>query len=90
MFVFDNLLEMDDKNLGTLIRNVDGDMLVKALKGVDETIAQPLPRLHVGARRRRHPRRDGGARPDEARRGAGGAEGDDRRSPAAWPRTARS
>lgn len=37
MFVFENLLEMDDKNLGTLIRNVDGDILVKALKGLDET-----------------------------------------------------
>jgi flagellar motor switch protein FliG len=36
MFVFDNLLEMDDKNLGTLIRNVDGDILTRALKGVDE------------------------------------------------------
>ena len=37
MFVFDNLLDMDDKNLGTLIRNVDGDILSRALKGVDET-----------------------------------------------------
>ncbi|MEH3045766.1 flagellar motor switch protein FliG [Sphingomonas adhaesiva] len=36
MFVFENLLEMDDKNLGTLIRNVDGDTLTRALKGVDE------------------------------------------------------
>ena len=36
MFVFENLLEMDDKNLGTLIRNIDGDILVRALKGVDE------------------------------------------------------
>lgn len=36
MFVFENLLEMDDKNLGTLIRNVDGEVLTKALKGVDE------------------------------------------------------
>ena len=36
MFVFDNLLEMDDKNLGTLIRNVDTDILTRALKGVDE------------------------------------------------------
>ena len=36
MFVFDNLLEMDDKNLGSLIRNVDGEVLTKALKGVDE------------------------------------------------------
>ena len=36
MFVFENLMEMDDKNLGTLIRNVDGDILTKALKGCDE------------------------------------------------------
>ncbi len=36
MFIFDNLLELDDKNLGTLIRNIDGDVLVRALKGVDE------------------------------------------------------
>ena len=38
LFVFDNLLEMDDKNLGTLIRNVDGEILVKSLKGVDEAV----------------------------------------------------
>lgn len=36
MFIFENLLDLDDKNLGTLIRNVDGDILVRALKGVDE------------------------------------------------------
>jgi len=38
MFVFDNLLELDDKNLGTLIRNIDGDILTRALKGVDESM----------------------------------------------------
>uniref|UniRef100_UPI0035C9CA45 flagellar motor switch protein FliG n=1 Tax=uncultured Sphingomonas sp. TaxID=158754 RepID=UPI0035C9CA45 len=38
MFVFDNLLELDDKNLGTLIRNIDSDILTRALKGVDESI----------------------------------------------------
>ena len=38
MFVFDNLLELDDKNLGTLIRNIDGDILTRALKGVDEAV----------------------------------------------------
>ena len=36
MFVFENLLELDDKNLGTLIRNIDGDILTRALKGLDE------------------------------------------------------
>lgn len=38
MFVFDNLLELDDKNLSTLIRSVDADVLVKALKGVEEDV----------------------------------------------------
>jgi flagellar motor switch protein FliG len=38
LFVFDNLLEMDDKNLGALIRNVDGEILTKSLKGVDESV----------------------------------------------------
>ncbi len=38
MFVFDNLLEMDDKNLSTLIRNIDTEVLVKSLKGVEEDI----------------------------------------------------
>lgn len=38
MFVFDNLLELDDKNLSTLIRNVDSDVLVKSLKGVEEEV----------------------------------------------------
>ena len=38
MFVFDNLLDLDDKNLGTLIRNIDSDILTRALKGVDESI----------------------------------------------------
>ena len=40
MFVFDNLLELDDKNLSTLIRNVDGTILVKALKGVEEDVRE--------------------------------------------------
>jgi len=36
LFVFENLLDMDDKNLGMLIRNIDSDLLTRALKGVDE------------------------------------------------------
>lgn len=38
MFVFDNLLEMDDKNLSTLIRSIDGEILIKSLKGVEEDV----------------------------------------------------
>jgi len=40
MFVFDNLLDLDDKNLGTLIRSIDGDVLTRALKGVDEGVRE--------------------------------------------------
>ncbi|WP_109808062.1 flagellar motor switch protein FliG [Sphingosinithalassobacter portus] len=36
MFVFDNLLDLDDKNLSTLIRSIDADTLARALKGVEE------------------------------------------------------
>ncbi|WP_454278834.1 flagellar motor switch protein FliG [Sphingomonas sp. Marseille-Q8236] len=36
LFIFENLLEMDDKNLGALIRNVDGEVLIRSLKGADE------------------------------------------------------
>jgi flagellar motor switch protein FliG len=36
MFVFDNLMALDDKNLGTLLRSVDSDILVVALKGADD------------------------------------------------------
>ncbi|MFN3944671.1 MAG: flagellar motor switch protein FliG [Allosphingosinicella sp.] len=36
MFVFEDLMELDEKNLGTLLRNVDNDVLVVALKGADE------------------------------------------------------
>ena len=40
MFVFDNLLELDDKNLGILIRNIDSDNLMRALKGVDAGVRE--------------------------------------------------
>ncbi len=40
MFVFDNLLELDEKNLGVLIRNIDSDNLVRSLKGVDEAVRE--------------------------------------------------
>ena len=36
MLVFDNLMALDDKNLGTLLRSVDSEILVVALKGADD------------------------------------------------------
>ena len=36
MFVFDNLMALDDKSLGTLLRSVESEILVVALKGADD------------------------------------------------------
>jgi flagellar motor switch protein FliG len=36
MFIFEHLLELDDKSMGTLLRSVESDVLVLALRGVDE------------------------------------------------------
>jgi flagellar motor switch protein FliG len=36
MFVFEHLLALDDKSMGTLLRAVESDVLVLALKGVDD------------------------------------------------------
>lgn len=38
MFIFDNLSDMDDKNLGTLMRTVESDILVVALKGANDML----------------------------------------------------
>jgi len=38
MFVFDNLMALDDKSLGTLLRTVENDVLVVALKGADDRL----------------------------------------------------
>jgi hypothetical protein len=38
MFVFDNLLELDDKNLSTLIRSIDSEVWSSSLKGVEEAV----------------------------------------------------
>jgi flagellar motor switch protein FliG len=38
MFVFDNLLELDDRGMQRLIREISTDALVVALKGVDEKV----------------------------------------------------
>ncbi len=38
MFIFDNLMALGDKDLGTLLRAVDNDTLVVSLKGADEKL----------------------------------------------------
>ena len=38
MFIFDNLMAVGEKDLGTLLRAVDNDILVVSLKGADEKL----------------------------------------------------
>ena len=40
-------MELDEKNLGILLRNVENDVLVVALKGADEKLREQDARLHV-------------------------------------------
>lgn len=42
MFVFDNLIKSDDRSLQTLLRAVDPEILVIALKGADEDLTAKL------------------------------------------------
>lgn len=38
MFIFDNLIDLDEKNMGALLRGVDTELLVVALKGANEML----------------------------------------------------
>jgi flagellar motor switch protein FliG len=42
MFIFDNLIDVDEKNLGTLLRNVENDILVVALKGTNDRLREKM------------------------------------------------
>lgn len=42
MFVFENIVDIDDRGLQTVLREVDNDALVIALKGADETVRQKV------------------------------------------------
>jgi flagellar motor switch protein FliG len=42
MFVFDNLIKSDDRSMQTLMRSVETELLVLALKGADEALREKL------------------------------------------------
>lgn len=42
MFIFDNLMELNDKNLGALMRAVDSSILTLALKGTQQELADRM------------------------------------------------
>lgn len=42
MFVFENLIDVDDKGIQILLREVSGDLLQRALKGADENLKEKI------------------------------------------------
>ncbi|NKF50221.1 flagellar motor switch protein FliG [Shewanella sp. WXL01] len=42
MFVFDNLIDVDDRGIQALLREVQQDVLMKALKGADEALKEKI------------------------------------------------
>ena len=42
MFVFENLIDVDDRGIQTLLREVSGDLLTKALKGADDNLKEKI------------------------------------------------
>ena len=42
MFVFKNLIDVDDRGIQTLLREVSGDLLTKALKGADDNLKEKI------------------------------------------------
>lgn len=42
MFVFDNLVDVDDRGIQTLLREVTSDRLIVALKGADEAVKEKI------------------------------------------------
>ncbi|MBU2069593.1 MAG: flagellar motor switch protein FliG [Gammaproteobacteria bacterium] len=42
MFVFENLVDVDDRGIQTLLREIQQDVLMKALKGADENLKEKI------------------------------------------------
>jgi flagellar motor switch protein FliG len=42
MFIFEDLMDLDDKNLGVLLRNVENEVLIVALKGADDKLREKM------------------------------------------------
>lgn len=42
MFIFDNLLDIDDRGIQTILREVQSDQLIIALKGADSTLQEKI------------------------------------------------
>ena len=83
LFVFDNLLKLDDRGMQAILREVQADVLSVALKGADEEIKEKIFK-NMSKRAAEILRDDIAAKgPVRLQRGRAGAEGDSRRRVAA-------
>ena len=75
MFVFDDVLKLDDKAIQMVLKEVASDTLIVALKGAAARAQGKDSGQYVVARRRDAARRPGVARPHASVRSGGAAEG---------------
>ena len=75
MFTFDDLEKIDDKGIQALLKEVQSESLVIALKGATPELREKIFKQHVHPRRRDAARRPRVARPGARVRSRGRAEG---------------
>ena len=90
VFVFDNLIDLDDRGMQELLRQVPGEQAAARLKGCGRAAQGEDLQEHVAARGRDAARRPGGERPGAPLRSRGARRRRSCRSPASWPRKAPS
>ncbi len=49
MFLFENLVEVDDRSIQRLLQEVDSESLLIALKGAEQPLREKVPAQHVSA-----------------------------------------
>ena len=88
--MFDNLLNVDDRGMQAILREVQADSLATALKGADEEIREKVFK-NMSKRAAEILRDDIASKgPVRLERGRAGAEGNSRQSRCGSPRKARS
>ena len=83
MFMFEDIVQLDDRSVQQVLRQVDGSSLALALKGVSDAGPQQDHEQHVRACRREPPRGGRAARRRPPRPGRGGTAGSDPHHPPA-------
>ena len=76
MFVFDNIIDIDDRGIQLLLREVQSEMLIIALKGASQDLREKIFKNMSPARRRDDARGPRIERPGAPVRGRGAAEAD--------------